>query len=61
MPRTTLCALVFVLSSGLLPADEVWLKNDSVIEGTIVLERTDRVVIQTAGGKVTIPRDQIRR
>ncbi len=60
VPRSTLCALVFVLSSGLLPADEVWLKNDSVIEGTIVLERSDRVVIQTAGGKVTIPRDQVR-
>lgn len=61
MLRSTLCAIVFVLSAPLLLADEVWLKNDSVIEGTILLERSDRVVIQTAGGKVTIPRDQISR
>lgn len=59
--RSTFCALVFVFSAHILLADEVWLKNDSVIEGTIVLERSDRVVIQTAGGKVTIPRDQIRQ
>jgi len=60
VPRSLFCALVVLSTCGPLSADEVWLKNDSVIEGTILIERTDRVIIQTAGGRVTIWRDQIR-
>lgn len=55
-----ICALMLVLAVGALRADEVWLKNDNMIEGTILVDRSDRVVILTAGGKLTIPRDQIR-
>lgn len=61
MARGTLCALVLALAAGVVAADEVWLKNDCVIEGAILRDRPDHVLIQTAGGKMTIPRDQIAR
>lgn len=58
MSRHLVWALL-VVCAGLASADEVWLKNGNIITGEIVVERSDRVILETAGGKMTIMRDQI--
>lgn len=42
-------------------ADTVWLKNGGAIDGKVIKETSDRVVVETGAGKVTLDRSQVDR
>ena len=53
---------LFVILAGIShSADKIILKNNSVIEGKIIKEKDDQIIIELAGGKATmgIPRSDI--
>ena len=59
MARTPALALVLAAFPALAAADVIELKNGGHIEGQIVSETADRVVVDVPAGQVTIPRNRI--
>lgn len=53
--------LFLVLLPGLLVAEQIHLKDGSVVEGTILQQSRTSIQIRTADGVKTIPKDDIRR
>ncbi len=49
------------LSSGVLLADEIFLRNGNRISGNIVQEASDHLVVQVDGGKIKVYRSEIRK
>ncbi len=56
-------ATLFLAMAVLAPlrADTVWLKNGGAIDGRVIQETSDRVVVDTGAGKVSIERSQVDR
>ncbi len=59
MKSTVAVFLAAVFTAASVNADEIELSNGNVIEGTIVEENEERVVIETEDGRLTIPKSQI--
>ncbi|MFC1576836.1 YdiY family protein [Candidatus Omnitrophota bacterium] len=62
LKRSAVCALIVLLCSPYLYADEVYLKNGDKITGEVTEERTRNIIVTTdAMGEVTIDRSSIER
>ena len=60
MARAATLFLAFAVLAP-LRADTVWLKNGGAIDGKVIQETSDRVVVETGAGKVTLDRSQVDR
>ncbi len=60
MARAAMLFLALVVLAP-LRADTVWLKNGGAIDGKVIKETSDRVVVETGAGKVTLDRSQVDR
>lgn len=55
------CFLVILLCAGEAGADSIYLKNGNIMNGRIVKETEDSIVIEMYGGKVGIEKNEIRK
>jgi len=61
MRRVLILAMATALAPGLALADVVFVKGGGRIEGEVVEQGPDRVVIEVSAGRVTLPRARIER
>jgi len=61
MVRAGLALLVFVLALESLLAEQIYLRNGTVVSGTILSQDANSVVVKGLSGVVTIPRSEISR
>jgi hypothetical protein len=61
MARMSGIALALALAPGMAAADVVYLKGGGRVEGEIVEQGPDRVVIEVPAGRITLPRERVER
>jgi hypothetical protein len=61
MRRSLLTALALAVGTGLGQADVVYLTGGGRIEGEVVEQRPDGVVVEVSAGRITLPRSRIER